>query len=88
MTPKEKAAELIAQFKDVGMSADTSGGVTKYERARKCALIAVDEIISALERFAYNRAMYDDFETGRKVFTYDVDPAKFWNEVKREIESV
>ena len=65
MTPKEKAQELLDKMStpehiDVGS-------------ARYSALIAVDEIIKAID--------WHDFETPNKQFEY-------WQEVNRELETL
>ena len=50
MTPKEKAEDLLYQ-----MRCDHMSGILTKKKARRCALIAVDEIIKELERcFIYN----------------------------------
>ena len=64
MTPKEKATELINKFRDTDIWRST---------AKKCAIIAVDEIINAID--------WHKFETPNKEF-------EFWNEVKQEIEKL
>jgi hypothetical protein len=42
MTPREKAVELIYKF---GMENQY------YERAKQCALIAVDEVLNVIDNF-------------------------------------
>jgi hypothetical protein len=66
MTPKEKAQELVDKF--------------NYESkhylmldAKQCALIAVDEIIGAID--------WHEFETPNKELTY-------WQQVKHEINNL
>jgi len=67
MTPKEKADELIDKFfKDDLLIWDLC-----YLQAKKCALIAVNEILNTLYDYHY------DFESG----AYE-----FWQLVKQEIE--
>ena len=64
MTPKEKAVELVHKF---GMENQY------YERAKQCALIAVDEILSM----------------GIMSHSGDWQMAKsYWEEVKQEIEKL
>jgi len=41
MTPKEKADELFTKF---------SGNTVHFDAAKQCALIAVDEILNAIEQ--------------------------------------
>ena len=64
MTPKEKAEELIDKF------TQTNGNAFF---AKECALIAVDEIIDAID--------WHEYEVPN-------DQLKFWFEVKREIEKL
>ena len=64
MTPKEKAFHLHFSFiRDV---------IADKEKAKKCALIAVDETLRALH---FN------------VWT-NVEEIKYWNEVKKEMEKL
>lgn len=69
--PKEKALELfnkIYQVKDILFQQS----MDNYQ-AKQCALIAVDEIMNAID--------WHDFETPNKEFEY-------WQEVKQEIEKL
>ena len=45
MTPEEKAAELVNKMHNVDESFESIG----FHEAKQCALIAVDEILHALE---------------------------------------
>ena len=45
MTPKDKALELYNKYEQLGR--DFTRGVSMKEFAKRCALIAVDEIIEA-----------------------------------------
>jgi hypothetical protein len=66
MTPKEKALDLVEQFSSVLMYDEV------YEDSIKCARIAVDEVIEALnEHHWQNRLIID-----------------YWKEVKHEIEKL
>lgn len=47
MTPKEKAKELFDKFNKIKHSVSTH---VQKERAKQCALIAVDEIIDAIDK--------------------------------------
>lgn len=49
MKPKEKAEELIFKFKN-SQDSDGYNDVRDIEAAKRCALIAVDEIMDALEK--------------------------------------
>jgi hypothetical protein len=63
MKPKEKAEELVKKYTDMS--------IFKFA-AKKCALIAVDEI---LKNYYKNH-----FQTGKKI--------DYWIEVKEEIENL
>jgi hypothetical protein len=63
MTPKEKALDLVNKFDGVGLQ--------MRNEAIACALIAVDEIIDAID--------WHEFETPNLHFW-------FWDSVKKEIK--
>jgi hypothetical protein len=65
MTPKEKAKELAMKFDKYG----------ETDNAKQCALIAVDEIIKALEIDAGNWIKWNETK-------------KYWNKVKQEIQEL
>jgi hypothetical protein len=70
MTPKEKSQELFDKYWELNTDFD---GLVKYELAKQCALIAVDEILDVIT------VIYDyDFEK--------LNP--YWEEVKKEIEKL
>jgi len=72
MTPKEKAIELYNKF--LNPSGDTYlYGILEHESAKECALIAVDEILEAIN--------WHEFETPNKEIEY-------WEKVKQEIENL
>ncbi len=78
MTPKEKAKELYEKFKPIAHAHyDERDGSFYGEEgnAKKCALIAVNEIIQVV--FEKN------FET--EYYWHKTD---YWNEVKTEIENL
>jgi hypothetical protein len=67
MTPREKAVELVHKF---GMENQY------YERAKQCALIAVDEIIESIPKEP-------------SIYTVQrIGSIMFWIEVKQEIEKL
>jgi hypothetical protein len=72
MTPKQKAKQLVKKFTSATMTlvADYEW-VDDIQSAKQCALIAVDEIIEAIE--------WHEYETPNKEI-------RFWVEVKKEIE--
>lgn len=65
MTPNEKAVSIYNS-----MRANT----TKRNNAKRCALIAVDEVIKSLPPFEYGLEFVAKIE--------------FWNNVKQEIEAL
>lgn len=70
MSAKEKALELIQKYNLVVL--DTALGGSN-QRVKKCALIAVDEIIDAID--------WHEYEVPN-------DQLKFWFEVIKEIEKL
>jgi hypothetical protein len=66
MTPKEKAQELV--YKYINYTTDWDYLI----KAKKCALIAVDEII----KYSPNKP------------DYEFDPIEYFNKVKQEIENL
>lgn len=71
MTPKEKAEELYNKYADEFNFDDTYRSYR--EQSKQCALIAVDEIIDAID--------WHEYEVPN-------DQLKFWFEVKQEIEKL
>jgi len=76
MTPKEKAEDLVNQFRMVLMNEDTECGheILCTSIAIKNALISVDEIIKLAN------LMDGGFSFEKEI--------EFWNEVKQEIEKL
>jgi hypothetical protein len=75
MNPKESAQHLVEKFynvEDTEWIVDNGCGIT-WNEAKQCALIAVDEIIEAID--------WHEFEHPNKEFDY-------WQEVKEEIEKL
>jgi hypothetical protein len=60
MTAKEKAVELYSKYEQLGR--DFTRGVSMKEFSKECALIAVDEIVEALENNAANSASWLYYE--------------------------
>jgi hypothetical protein len=71
MKPKEKAIELVNKFYIEG---DMLKESHSYRLAKKCALIAVDEIMQALSVIDYGMQ-----------YLAEID---YWEEVKKEIENL
>ena len=82
MTPKDKANELVDRMYFIISNNGQFTGVhsipNKFAEAKKCALIAVDEIIKTLN--------YDikDLDVRGNIL---LDLIKYWREVKQEIEN-
>ena len=72
ISPKQKAEELVNQYRMILMDEDTDCGneLLCTSIAIKCALIAVDEILS-------NPMFFSDWGT-----------LYFWQEVRQEIEKL
>lgn len=70
MTPKEKAEELVNKFRIVSYG---KYSLPTKNNAKKCALIAVNEILE--------EHRFDDSDYANRKF-------KFWQEVKQEIEKL
>ena len=87
MTAKEKAEELIDKFRNEITS--FLGDNMKKINAKKCALVAVDEIINS-SPLEPNFADWDDCGGEHRYF-YDAQKTHalhFWQEVKKEIEKL
>jgi hypothetical protein len=72
--PKDKAIELFKSFGvTIAERVDSDGFVCDTEQAKKCALIAVNEIIEAID--------WHEFETPNKQINY-------WLDVRKEISNL
>jgi hypothetical protein len=80
MTPKEKAFELVDTYKFVLWSEDTQCGeeILCTGIAKRCALIAVDEMILVLPFTDTNAALNE----------YAIHLQKYLEQVKHEIEKL
>ncbi len=79
ISPKEKAQELITKFSPLVTTWDCYWNTPRNEDdvvvdAKKCALIAVDEIIK--ETKLHDKTIYQHGRTA------------YWQEVKQEIEKI
>ncbi|CAB5194637.1 hypothetical protein UFOVP174_19 [uncultured Caudovirales phage] len=79
MTPKEKATELSNKYFEQFLA---FGEYLSIEKANKCALIAVEEIIKYQDEFM-NVVRY---ELPSNIVS--IIPYKYWDEVKQEIEKL
>jgi len=77
MTPKEKALNLFKRM--YAVHSNYASDITFFI-AKRCALVAVDEILELTKRNTYNPFDWNEI-TGVR---YD----KFWTEVKEEIEKL
>jgi len=77
MTPKEKAEELVNNFRLNVLDYEGSG-LNTY-KAKQCALIAVDEM---RDRLIWHTGASD---LGNTVLVEDI---KYWEEVKQEIQKL
>jgi hypothetical protein len=75
MTPKEKAEILVALMYDVDFWDDEDQTTMEHHHAKKCALIAVDEILKSQPYDIYTIKQCDNMN-------------KYWQEVKNEIEKL
>jgi hypothetical protein len=81
MTPQEKAIELVEKYA-YHLWID---GVCDYDKAKQCALIAVDEILELKETQEEYQIQYTNGEWSREIgYKY----SKYWLEVKTEIEKL
>ena len=78
MTPKLKAIELYNKYMQMPFPTHT-------DRAKQCALIAVDEI---LETTKVKWATQRKFPNGEYKFWKGVAYKKYWQEVKQEIPNL
>jgi hypothetical protein len=79
MTPREKAVELVHKF---GMENQY------YERAKQCALIAVDEILKAYPHTFDKEIEYTSSGDEIIVIKNTRCNNEFWYNVKQEIEKL
>jgi len=96
MNAKEKAKELIEKFKDKvnpyigsGMLSNTHDDSAILWQSKKCALIAVDEILNS-RPLDPNYVDWDDCEATHQ-YWYEAqkeEALEFWNDVKSELQSL
>jgi len=84
MSPKEKAKELVDKYRDTIMSFLSDN--MKDMNAKKCASIAVDEIIKSREE----DGSFDDTLSSTSSEYYTPHPMylTYWQEVKQELEKL
>lgn len=81
MSPQEKADELIDKMYYIGRYDDKEdyNPAMAWERAKQCALIAVDEIVKALK--------YPPKANENRQIIH-IETLKYWQDVKTEIEKL
>lgn len=89
MTPKEKAEQLVESFMNIKQQKLADYSRIYHPTAKQCALIAVNEIIDALEKYdeLTEKHLKDDFDVtyfSCELQNMDSD-FRYWNEVKQEI---
>jgi len=72
MSPKEKAESLVEKFENLNSIKMSDDSRIEYPTARQCALIAVDEVLNALEEHRWQNRLIMDY----------------WEEIKQEIKSL
>jgi len=72
MSPKEKAENLVEKFESLNSIKMSDDSRIEYPTARQCALIAVDEVLNALEEHRWQNRLIMDY----------------WEEIKQEIKSL
>lgn len=84
MTPKEKAKELIHKY--VALTDGWVYGKENWEHKKKCALIAVDEIIKSRQE----DGSFDDTLSSTSSEYYTPHPMylTYWQQVKQEIQKL
>ncbi|CAB4147680.1 hypothetical protein UFOVP514_41 [uncultured Caudovirales phage] len=76
MNPKNKAAELVDKFYPRATSY-SSDRKNQKDNAKKCALIAVDEILKSVPK-----------QPSRSITMPHFEATVYWEEVKQEIEKL
>ncbi len=84
MTAKEKAIQLVDNYRMLLMNEDTDCGneILCTMIAKQCALIAVDEITTALT-ISTGHLLINKLDENELVKDFN-----YWNEVKTEIEKL
>ena len=75
LTPKQKAEELVYFYQNLLIPLSEEKDDFFFSRCKKCALIAVDEIINSLENYGKES---DELQNMENDFRY-------WQEVKQEL---
>ena len=91
MAPKEKAIELLNKYNSLQVSFYKNQDPS-YGYAKQCALIAVNEIIDALEKYdeLTEKHLKDEFDVtyfSCELQNMDSD-FRYWEKVKQEIINI
>lgn len=90
MEPKEKAKDMVADFRDRILSANSKYNIENgghpidlkfaFLSGEQCALLCVDEIL----------ASFNSFMDSRKEFRHEleIDAERYWKSVKEEINKL
>ena len=70
MTPKEKAAEMIEAFMNIKQQELGDHSIIHYRTAKQCALIAVDEILNAINPFGQFLGKDYWYEVKQEIFNH------------------
>ncbi len=84
MTPQEKAEEILYKFKNSECK-DGYNDVRDIFASKRCALIAVDEIIDS---FPFYPTAQDVGAKAQGLYENVVFSTNYWKEVKQEIENL
>lgn len=86
MTPKEKAKEVFNNIFNEMPHPSTTNAET-YIISKRCALIAINEMISEVYNLSHQYVAVYDFTTLTYLYT-NCKELTFWQEVKQEIEKL
>jgi hypothetical protein len=79
MTPKEKAEELIKNYRAINFTTgNNSKMIASYEDCKQCALIAVNEILQ-IKSITMYPVLEDNYIYGHE---------EYWQKVKEKIEKL
>jgi len=97
ISPKEKAEEIVDRFSEQTYKYQPYAGATYvtqevgYEAGIKCAIVSVNETISALENYDHHTEQYLK-EQGVEYFSCELQNMeadfRYWTEVKNELEKM
>lgn len=83
ITPLEKSRELLNKFHEAMFYPVGDGGYTYTNRAARCALLAVEEIIAVLDK---DGVLIDGDDP--RWYNLDGEKIEYWESVKQELEKM